>query len=95
MKKKVTIALMLGLLILGTGTLLFIDNQEEVVTYDCDNLDVVYLKPSEKHLSGKIAREIKGIVVIPEENYLVADTEILFQCDDLDFSDYIKMENTI
>lgn len=99
MNKKY-IALLLGFLILGTGILFFLDDKtnfiplaEKKIVYNCDNIDVVYLKPSEKNLAGEVARNIKGIAVIPEENYMVADTEILMQCDNIDFSDYIKMES--
>lgn len=93
MNGKVFIFLTIGILLLGTAFLFFDNIEDENIIYDCDNLDVVFLKPSEKSLSGKIANEIKGIAVIPEENYLVADTEILSQCKDLDFSKYIKMED--
>lgn len=98
MSKKLFLILGIGILLVGSFFIFFdktklIPFAEKKQTYDCDNLDVVYLKPSEKSLAGVVARNIKGIAVIPEENYLVADTEILLQCDNIDFSDYIKMEN--
>lgn len=87
--KKVLLFSLLSLVLLG-GMFLFVDFDKEI-KYNCDNIDVVYLKPSEKSLAGEVARNIKGIAVIPEENYLVADTEILMQCESIDFSEYIDM----
>jgi hypothetical protein len=91
-KKSIIILMAIGVLLIGiVGFFNLVKNEQKEIVYDCDDLDVVYLKPSEKSQAGTIARQIKGIAVIPEENYLVADTEILLQCDDLDFSKYIRM----
>lgn len=90
--------MVLGVFLILGLTALTIDRQSNVsekVIYDCDNLDVVYLKPSEKSLSGEVARKINGIAIVPEENYLVADTALLLQCDNINFAEYLDLGDMI
>ena len=87
--KKILIFSIFSLILIG-GMFIIIQNDESP-NYNCDNIDVVYLKASEKSLSGEVARNIKGIAIIPEENYLVADTRLLLECENIDFSKYIYM----
>lgn len=89
MNKTLSIFLILGILLIGIFSVMdFEDKQGNV--FDCNNPDIIFLKANEKHLSGKIANEIHGIAVIPEENYLVADTELLTNCDNIDFKKYLR-----
>jgi len=64
---------------------------EKPLPYDCDNINTIYLKPSEMSSSGAMANKIHGIAIIPEENMLVAETQLLEECDNIDFSKYIDM----
>jgi len=65
-------------------------NYSPATEYNCENPDVVYLTADEKHMTGLVASNIKGIAVVPEENMLVADTALLMNCDGIDFSYYLE-----
>lgn len=56
---------------------------------DCNNIQEVYLKASEIKYASEIADKTKGVVIIPEMNQIVANTEIL-ECKDFDYSNYIN-----
>ena len=55
---------------------------------DCNEIGGVYLKPSEMNSVSGLAK--KGmIVIIPEENQVVAETEIL-DCPSFNYKNYIR-----
>lgn len=68
------------------------ENKHIEYKIDCNKpFNVFYLKPSEKTTASEILNnQDNAIVVIPEENYLIAKTEILM-CDSFDYSDYINL----
>lgn len=59
------------------------------INYDCENLDVVFLKPQEKTISSEFTS--KGfVVVIPEEETFIANSKLLEECPDFEISEYIN-----
>ena len=54
--------------------------------YNCN--DVTFLTSDEKHLSGEIAKNTKGVVIVPEEQMVVADTKFLEACPNVDLQGY-------
>lgn len=82
--KLITIIAICVLLISGYFTFLYKPQSES----EC-NLGALYLKPSELTYASKIADKINGVVVIPELNQLIANSNIL-DCDNFDYTDYIK-----
>lgn len=89
MSNKILPVLILGILLVGTFSLINL-NKESSINYNCNDPDIIFLKSSEKEFAGEVAKEIRGIAIIPEENYLVGDTEFLKECDNINFKKYLK-----
>ncbi|HPJ87316.1 MAG TPA: hypothetical protein PLU55_04330 [Candidatus Pacearchaeota archaeon] len=83
--KNLLIVLTIAVILIGGYFVFFNEQQIEI---DCNTFGVIYLKPSESHLASGLANKINGIVVIPEENSLIARSEIL-DCPNFDYSEYI------
>lgn len=88
MENKYRIALILSLAVIAICFSLIVNTHYDK-KIDCDNIQVVYLKPSEIQHASEIANKINGVVVIPELNQLVSNTEIL-HCENFDYTNYIN-----
>lgn len=87
--KLLTAGIFIGILVLGyffvTGT---INSIEKI---NCDTVTPVYFKPSEKIEAGQMANKYNIIAVIPEDNFLIARSEVL-KCPNFDYKEYIKVK---
>jgi len=68
-----------------------IKKENKIEEINCKTITPVYFKASEKQLAGEMSRNKNIIAVIPEENYLIARTEVL-DCPNFEYSNYIKGE---
>ena len=74
-------------MIIGLSTLSQINSQPEPI--DCDTFSPMYFTPSERITAGEAANKLNIVAVIPEENYLIARTEIL-DCPNFDYKEFIE-----
>jgi len=94
MKTKTILINGLAALIVRGATFLInpihlIQENPEPSKLDCSNPpDIFFLKQSEKSYTQDILKNPNAIVVIPELNRVLANTELL-ECPDIDFSKYI------
>ena len=78
------------LITLALTLAVYYQTSNKLTPIDCSKpLDVVYLTHDELKYASEISNKINGVVVIPEDNQLIARTEIL-ECPNFDYSDYIK-----
>ena len=61
---------------------------------DCDSYGAIYLKSSESNKSSEIADSLSVVVAVPEENKIIARTEIL-ECPSFDYNSYLNMEGYV
>lgn len=67
-----------------------LNDVSEVEPINCDTLVPVYFKPSELQIAAKMKSTRNIIAVIPENNTLLARTEVL-ECPNFNYRDYIEM----
>jgi len=94
MKQKTILIIVAVILLIGVTTALFFYNsyQHRIIPIDCNKpFDVIYLKPSEISMASEIANHINGLVVIPEENQIIARSELLL-CENFNALDYLDFE---
>ena len=77
------------IIILLFGGLFLSSNQIKKESYpDCSEFGVIYLTEAEVSLASDIARDFNGIVVIPELNQMIGDSEYL-KCNNFDYRRFI------
>ena len=89
------VLLLIGLLLFGIGLGVYYNQNipDEIILVDCNKpIDVIYLTSDEVSLtSGILKSGTNKVVVVPELNRIVAETELL-KCNNLNLNDYIDLE---
>jgi len=95
-ENKLIYVIIIGILLVFTGINLVIKQhinikieENKIEEIDCKTITPVYFKASERKIAGEMSRNKNIISVMPEENYLIAKTEVL-DCPNFEYSDYIK-----
>ncbi len=84
--------LMIGVFVIAVSVgLILYDFPEKI---DCNSYGAIFLKPSESTQSSKIADSLSVVVVVPEENKIIARTEIL-ECLSFEYQRYINWEGYV
>lgn len=89
--KIVTILVLFGIVIVGVSYY----HQTKITPIDCNKpFDTIFLKPSEQDQASDIANHINGMVIIPEQNKLIARSDLLL-CPNFQASDYVNVGGLI
>ena len=91
MKKEIKYFWIILFVIAFLGILISLkeEKQEELTPINCSKpLEVVYITKAELSHASEIADKINGVVVIPEENQLIARNEVL-TCPSFIYKNYI------
>ncbi len=86
MKIKYFLVMGMVVLLVGSMGLIFYNPSEKI---DCNSFGAIYLKHSELSSASEIADNLNVIVVIPEEDQIIARTSIL-DCENFNYKDFIR-----